>query len=210
MSENDSIYISISGLIGAGKSTLAKALGKEMGLDVYYEPVMDNEYLQDFYTNMERYSFPMQIHLLNKRYEQQQQIIWSKKGAVQDRTIYEDSVFAKMLWKTGKMEERDYKTYKELFENISNFMKHPNLIVHLDVDVEVSMRRIKERNLDCETGITVEYLKSLKEEYDLFIANISKIIPVIKINYNEYLAAEDMARMIYTEYEKMSTIHSIE
>ena len=193
MSENDSIYISISGLIGAGKSTLAKALGKEMGIDVYYEPVMDNEYLQDFYTDMKKYSFPMQIHLLNKRYEQQQQIIWSKKGAIQDRTIYEDSVFAKMLWKTGKMEKRDYKTYKELFENISNFMKHPNLIGHLDVDVEVSMRRIKERNLDCETGITIEYLKSLKEEYDLFIANISKIIPVIKVNYNKYLAAEDMA-----------------
>ena len=210
MSENDSIYISISGLIGAGKSTLAKALGKEMGLDVYYEPVMDNEYLQDFYTDMKKYSFPMQIHLLNKRYEQQQQIIWSKKGAIQDRTIYEDSVFAKMLWKTGKMEKRDYKTYKELFENIRYFMKHPNLIVHLDVDVEVSMRRIKERNLDCETGITIEYLKSLKEEYDLFIANISKIIPVIKVNYNKYLAAEDMARMIYAEYEKMSTIHSIE
>lgn len=107
----ENVFIGISGLIGAGKSTLATALGRELDLPVYYEPVRDNEYLQDFYSDMKKYSFPMQIHLLTKRFEQQQQIIWAGKGGVQDRTIYEDSVFARMLCNSGHMEERDYRTY---------------------------------------------------------------------------------------------------
>lgn len=120
---------------GAGKTTLATALAKTLNLPVYYEPVIDNEYLADFYQNPAKYSFALQvdsscvsiynirqIFLLNKRFRQQQQIIWQGKGGVQDRTIYEDSVFARMLWKSGLMEERDYRTYIELFGNMSNFM----------------------------------------------------------------------------------------
>jgi hypothetical protein len=119
-----------------GKSTLATALAKELGLPVYYEPVIDNIYLADFYQDMKKYSFPLQIYLLNKRFKQQQQIIWEGKGGVQDRTIYEDSVFARMLRDSGHMEERDFRTYMELFSNMSNFMKKPNIIVHLDVSPE--------------------------------------------------------------------------
>jgi deoxyadenosine kinase len=119
-----------------GKSTLATALAKELGLPVYYEPVIDNIYLADFYQDMKKYSFPLQIYLLNKRFKQQQQIIWEGKGGVQDRTIYEDSVFARMLRDSGHMEERDFRTYMELFSNMSNFMKKPNIIVHLDVTPE--------------------------------------------------------------------------
>ena len=105
------VFIGISGLIGAGKSTLATALAKELNLPVYYEPVVDNVYLKDFYEDMAKYSFPLQIYLLNKRFRQQQQIIWEGKGGVQDRTIYEDSVFARMLRDSGAMDERDYQTY---------------------------------------------------------------------------------------------------
>ena len=102
-------------LIGAGKTTLATALAKELGLPVYYEPVVDNVYLADFYQDMKKYSFPMQIYLLNKRFKQQQEIIWTGRGGVQDRTIYEDSVFASMLYSSGHMDTRDYQTYRELF-----------------------------------------------------------------------------------------------
>ena len=90
------LFIGISGLIGAGKSTLAAALGEEMGLPVYYEPVADNEYLEDFYKDMKKHGFALQVWLLNKRFEQQQKIIWSGQGGVQDRTIYEDTIFAKV------------------------------------------------------------------------------------------------------------------
>jgi deoxyadenosine kinase len=99
-----------------GKSTLATALAKELGLPVYYEPVVDNVYLADFYQDMAKYSFPLQIYLLNKRFKQQQQIIWEGRGGVQDRTIYEDSVFARMLRDSGAMEERDFNTYMEVSE----------------------------------------------------------------------------------------------
>lgn len=108
------LFIGISGLIGAGKSTLATALAKELGLPVYYEPVVDNVYLADFYQDMAKYSFPLQIYLLNKRFKQQQQIIWEGRGGVQDRTIYEDSVFARMLRDSGAMEQRDFDTYMEV------------------------------------------------------------------------------------------------
>lgn len=90
-------------MIGAGKSTLAKSLADKLGLPVYYEPVADNEYLQDFYTDIKKYSFAMQVYLLNRRFQQQQQIVWAGAGGVQDRTIYEDSVFARMLRNAGLM-----------------------------------------------------------------------------------------------------------
>ena len=86
----ENVYISIAGLIGAGKTTLATALAKTLGLPVHYEPVTDNVYLEDFYQDMKRYGFPLQIYLLNKRFRQQQQIVWEGRGGVQDRTIYED------------------------------------------------------------------------------------------------------------------------
>jgi deoxyadenosine kinase len=114
------IFIGIAGMIGAGKSTLAAALGQHLGIDCYYEPVTDNEYLADFYRDTARYSFAMQVYLLNRRFQQHQEIIWRGRSAVQDRTIYEDSIFAKMLARTGLMDERDYRTYTDLFRNMSN------------------------------------------------------------------------------------------
>ena len=141
----ENLFIGISGIIGAGKSTLARALGEHLDIDVYYEPVEDNEYLEDFYRDTARHSFAMQVYLLNRRFQQHQEIIWRARPAVQDRTIYEDSVFAKMLSDTGLMEPRDYRTYLQLFKNMSNFMCKPNLIVYLDVDPETSFERVHKR-----------------------------------------------------------------
>ena len=200
------VFIGISGLIGAGKTTLAEALAKELDLPVFYEPVTDNAYLKDFYLDMKRYAFPMQIYLLNKRFKQQQQIVWSGTGGVQDRTIYEDSVFARMLCDAGFMEEREYKTYLELFQNMSNFMKKPNIIVHLDLTPEESLRRIQLRNRDCEQSISLEYLKALYTAYEDFVKDIAKIIPVIKVDYQRFHTAEQMAKVIKTEYEQISNI----
>ena len=203
-------FIGISGLIGAGKTTLARELGKVMNLPVYYEPIVENEYLTDFYRDMKRYSFSFQIYLLNVRFRQHQQILWNGTGGIQDRTLYEDSIFAKVLYEEGNMEEREYKTYLNLFRNISNFMKANTLIVHLDVKPHEALERIKERARGCETGITVEYLTKLYNGYEEFLSNISKVIPVIRVNYSKYKTAQEMALIIKKEYEKMHNIKVVD
>lgn len=194
------IFIGIAGMIGAGKSTLATALGQHLGIDTYYEPVADNEYLADFYTDTPRYSFAMQVYLLNRRFQQHQEIIWRGRSAVQDRTIYEDSIFAKMLAKTGLMDERDYRTYQSLFRNMSNFMCKPSVIVFLDVSPEASAERIRMRSRDVESAIPLDYLKALHEGYEEFVQSISRVIPVIRVDYEKFASAEDMAQMIKREY----------
>ena len=108
-------FIGIAGLIGAGKSTLATALGKHLNMPVYYEPVADNVYLADFYQDPAKHGFAMQIYLLNRRFQQHQEIIWRGQGGVQDRTIYEDAIFAKTLMQQDMIDQRDYETYLQLF-----------------------------------------------------------------------------------------------
>ena len=198
--EFGNIFIGIAGMIGAGKSTLAAALGQHLGIDTYYEPVADNEYLADFYTDTARYSFAMQVYLLNRRFQQHQEIIWRGRSAVQDRTIYEDSIFAKMLASTGLMDQRDYRTYQQLFRNMSNFMCKPSVIVFLDVSPEASAERIRARSRDVESQIKLDYLHALHAGYEEFAASISKVIPVIRIDYERFATAEEMAEVIKREY----------
>ncbi len=203
-------FIGISGLIGAGKTTLARELGKVLNLPVYYEPIVENEYLEDFYRDMKRYSFSFQIYLLNCRFRQHQQVLWNGTGGIQDRTLYEDSIFAKVLYEDGNMEEREYKTYLNLFRNMSNFMKKNTLIVHLDVKPEESLRRIKLRARGCEVGITVDYLTKLYNAYEEFLKEISKVIPVIRVDYSKFKTAEEMAQIIKREYDNMHNIKNVE
>ena len=199
-------YISLAGMIGAGKTTLAEALAKHLGVPVYYEPVKENKYLVDFYNDVKRYSFPLQVYLLNARFQQQQSIVWSGKGGVQDRTIYEDAVFAKMLMRLGLMEERDYETYNSLFSNMSSFMRRPNMIVFLDVTPEVSYQRIQQRKRECEAGVTLEYLAHLHAAYKDFITDISKAIPVVRVEWNSFTAPEEVARKIGEAYASVNSI----
>jgi deoxyadenosine kinase len=167
---------------------------------VYYEPVADNDYLADFYRDTKRYSFATQIYLLNRRFQQHQEIIWRGGGGVQDRTIYEDAVFARMLVQLGLMEERDYQTYVSLFRHMSNFMCRPNLIVYLDVKPERSMERIRARSRDVESGISIEYLNALYAEYERFIQDISRTVPVIRVDYDRFRDADEMATVIERAY----------
>jgi len=203
------IFIGIAGMIGAGKSTLAAALGQHLGIDTYYEPVSDNEYLADFYRDTARHSFAMQVYLLNRRFQQHQEIIWRGRSAVQDRTIYEDSIFARMLAATGLMDERDYRTYVELFRNMSNFMCKPSVIVFLDVSPAASAERIRARSRDIESKIELGYLEALHEGYQEFVERISKVIPVIRIDYERFATAEEMAEVIKREYLDASFLRNV-
>jgi deoxyadenosine/deoxycytidine kinase len=159
------LFISLSGLIGAGKTTLATALAESLGVPVHYEKVVDNVYLEDFYRDMPTYAFPLQIYLLNHRFRQHQQITWQGQGAVQDRSIYEDKIFCQMLREAGHISKRDFDTYNELFNNMTNFMRRPSLIVHLDVTPAESLERIRLRGRASEQGITLEYLTALYAGY---------------------------------------------
>jgi len=194
------LFIGIAGLIGAGKTTLADALAEHLDIPVYYEPVADNEYLEDFYRDTAKYAFQTQIYLLTRRFRQHQEIIWRGGGGVQDRTIYEDAIFAKTLVNAGLMDERDYRTYLELFKQMSNFMCRPSVIVYLDLSPETSMERIQMRNRGVESGITMEYLQGLRDEYESFIGSISKQIPVIRVAWEQFRDAAEMAEVIEKEY----------
>ncbi|MBD3220903.1 AAA family ATPase [bacterium] len=202
-------FIGISGLIGVGKSTLARRLGEHLDLDVYYEPVDDNDYLEDFYADTPRHAFAMQVYLLNRRFQQHQEIIWRGRGAVQDRTIYEDSIFAKVLMDMGQMHPRDYETYVGLFRNLANFMCRPSVIVYLDVTPATTLERIQSRGRGCEQGITLEYIERLHREYAVFVDDISRIIPVIRVGWERFGDIEAIADAITREYTETSYLRDV-
>ena len=202
-------FIGIAGIIGAGKTTLAAALGEHLGLDVHYEPVADNEYLADFYRETKRYSFAMQIYLLNRRFQQHQEIIWRGRGGVQDRTIYEDAIFARTLRDMDLMDPRDYETYVSLFRNLSNFMCRPNVIIYLDVTPANSLERIRQRDRGIESGITLEYLQRLYDNYEEFLHEISRLIPVLRVHWDEFKEVEHLAKAVTREYKRGTFLREV-
>ncbi|PKN55461.1 MAG: deoxynucleoside kinase [Deltaproteobacteria bacterium HGW-Deltaproteobacteria-14] len=202
-------FIGTAGLIGVGKTTLADSLGAHLGLDVYHEPVDDNAYLADFYADTARHAFAMQVYLLNRRFAQHQEIIWRSRGAVQDRTIYEDSIFAKVLVDMGLMDPRDYQTYVSLFTNLSRFMCKPTAIVYLHSSPETCFKRIQARGRGVEKVVTLEYLQRLYAAYEEFVLDISRTIPVIQVDWENFGDIEALANRITTEVSRASYLRRV-
>ena len=196
------VLLAISGIIGAGKTTLTQSLGEEFKADVLFEPVNKNEYLAKFYEDMKKYSFPMQVYLLNHRFQQHQKMVWSGNNTIQDLSIYEDVIFAKMLYEDGLMEELDFNTYRHLYSNMSNFLHRPDLIVYLDVEPEEALRRVKMRNRGCETNLPVEYLRSLKKGYEDWLKDVEPRIPVLRIDWDEFKSTDYVIDLINKKLEK--------
>ncbi len=191
------MFIGIAGIIGAGKSTLAKGLADFLDYTAYNEPVKDNPYLVDFYADMNRWGAMMQIHLLFRRFEQHQQIVWNKrKGAVQDRTIYEDTIFARMLHDAGFIDQRDYETYTGHFNVMKRFLVYPDVLIYLRVSPKVSMQRIQNRGRASEGGITLEYMENLYNGYENFIQEMNHYTRVLTLDWNEYMEPDEVAKML--------------
>lgn len=163
------MHIAITGNIGAGKTTLAQLLAAHYGWDVLYEAVEGNPYLADFYTDMARWSFHLQIYFLNSRFEQVQKIGESGRSVIQDRTIYEDAyIFAKNLYDTNLMVPRDYETYRALFANMLGLVRPPDLMIYLRADLPKLTGQIKKRGRAFEQTMSPDYLQSLNLLYEEF------------------------------------------
>ena len=177
------MHIAIAGNIGVGKTTLCKMLSKHYKWTPLYEAVDNNPYLDDFYEDMQRWSFNLQVFFLNSRFRQVQDILKSKKSIIQDRTIYEDAyIFAPNLQAMGLMTVRDYENYLELFKLMESFVLPPDLLIYLRSDVPSLVNRIQNRARDYEEGIRIDYLKRLNERYEAFFANYQHNHLVIQAN----------------------------
>ena len=167
-------FVCIAGNIGVGKTTFTDILAKHFGWKEFYESVADNPYLNDFYKDMHRWSFNLQVYFLHHRFSDHIEIMHTKKGVIQDRTIYEDvEIFARNLHQMRYMTDRDWQTYKELFKNMTQFLRKPDLIIYLRASTDTLLSRIKNRNRDFEKGISPEYLHSLNILYDRWINSCS-------------------------------------
>jgi len=176
------MHIAIVGNIGAGKTTLTQMLGAHYKWDVMYEAVEGNPYLADFYEDMERWAFNLQIFFLNSRFAQVQKIRSTTYSTIiQDRTIYEDAfIFARNLHESKIMTERDYQTYLLLFNSIINTVSQPDLLIYLKADIPKLVSQIKKRGRDFEADISMDYLTSLNLYYEDFAKNYDhgKIIEI--------------------------------
>ena len=169
------MHIAIAGNIGAGKTTLTKSLGKHYKYEVELEDVVDNPYLDDFYNQMERWSFNLQIYFLNSRFRQLTDIISNGRDVIQDRTIYEDAnIFAPNLHAMGLMTNRDYENYKSLFDLMEGTVQAPDLLIYLRSSIPNLVSQIHKRGRDYENSISIEYLSRLNERYEAWIHNYNK------------------------------------
>lgn len=184
------MHIAIAGNIGSGKTTLAGLLSKHYGWEAHYEDVDTNPYLNNFYEDMQRWSFNLQIYFLNSRFRQIVDIRKGSKTVIQDRTIYEDAnIFAPNLHSMGLMSTRDFDNYKSLFELMSSFIQPPDLLIYLKASVGTLVSQIQKRGRDYENSIRIDYLQKLNERYDDWINGYTQgklmIVNVDKIKFSE-------------------------
>jgi|SRR5689334_9979782 len=168
-------FLAIAGNIGVGKTELTDRLAAELGWKVYYEPVIENPYLDPFYKDMERWSFHLQMYFLGERFKAQVRIGQSGESFIQDRTIYEDAeIFAKVLFEQGSMTRTDYENYTTLFHCMTDFLRPPDMIIYLHASPDTLMQRIAKRGRESEKTISRDYLARLGAAYDDWTARAAQ------------------------------------
>ena len=192
-------HIAIAGNIGSGKTTLAEKLAKHFGWQALYESVDNNPYLKDFYDDMPRWAFHLQIYFLNSRFNQVQQIRNSERTIVQDRTIYEDAyIFAANLHRSGHITERDYQSYLSIFNSMSGMVQAPDLLIYLKADIPKLVSQIAKRGREYEYKIQLDYLRNLNEHYEKWISGYKngKLL-VVDVNDMDFVeSAEDFSYIV--------------
>ena len=184
------MHIAIAGNIGAGKTTLTTLLAKHYKWQPHFEDADDNPYLNDFYEEMQRWSFNLQIYFLNNRFAQVSQIRKGNKTVIQDRTIYEDAyIFAPNLHAMGLMTTRDFENYFSLFKLMESLVKPPDLLIYLRASVPTLVKNIQKRGREYEAAIRLDYLKRLNERYEAWASTYEAgkllVVDVDDINFNE-------------------------
>jgi deoxyadenosine/deoxycytidine kinase len=175
------LFVAVAGNIGAGKSSLARLLGERFQWKPYFESVDDNPYLSDFYGDMARWSFHLQIYFLANRFKCHKEIVESSESVIQDRSIYEDAeIFARNLYDIGKMTERDYTNYVSLFHVMMEYLKPPDLMIYLRANIDTLVKQISKRGRDFEQGIQRSYLETLNSLYEDWITRY-KLGPLLVI-----------------------------
>jgi deoxyadenosine/deoxycytidine kinase len=179
------MHIAIAGNIGAGKTTLSELLAKHYKWTPHYEAVDDNPYLNDFYNDMQRWSFNLQVYFLNSRFKQIIDIRNSGKTIIQDRTIYEDAeIFAPNLHSMGLMSTRDFNNYKTLFDLMVSLIQPPDLLIYLRASIPTLVNQIQKRGREYENSIRLDYLKQLNERYEAWISGY-KMGKLLVINVDD-------------------------
>ena len=212
------MFIGVSGLIGVGKSTLTTNLAEELdrrsttlplgtAWKAVYEPVETNPYLEDFYADIERWTFNMQMFLLAQRFQQHEEVIWDPVhrlggGIVQDRTIYEDTIFARMHHEDGLMVGRDWDTYISHFSIMRRFLLYPDVIIYLRVPPEIAAERIRERDRKAEREMPPGYLDRLCDGYEEFIEEMAQYTVVLTLDWSEYQPIVDVADQVLAAAER--------
>lgn len=174
-------FVAIAGNIGAGKSSLTELLSQRLGWEPFFEAVSDNPYLADFYQDMARWSFHSQIFFLSRRLVHHHQLLQRPNSVIQDRTVYEDAeIFARNLYRQGLMSERDYRSYRELYEVVCAILPPPDLVVYLRASVPTLLHRIAQRGRPFERAIAPEYLEQLNALYEEWVTHF-RLCPILTV-----------------------------
>lgn len=201
LSEKRKLFVAIAGNIGVGKTTLTRKLSERLGWRAYYEKVIDNPYLSDFYGDMSRWSFHLQVFFLSNRFKSQKEITEWPDSCIQDRSIYEDvEIFAHTLHQQGFLSDRDFENYHELFSTMVEYLRTPDIILYLRASVERLARQIAKRGRDYEKTIDLNYLEQLNAAYDSWIERAKEQgfkVVTVETKDHDFENNEDDFQLIY-------------
>jgi deoxyadenosine/deoxycytidine kinase len=198
------LFIAVAGNIGSGKSSLTRLLAQHFGWKPYFESVDDNPYLPDFYADMKRWSFHLQIYFLANRFKHHKRMTETGESVIQDRSIYEDAeIFARNLYDIGKMDQRDYDNYASLFEVMTDYLKTPDLMIYLRASVDTLVQQVSRRGRSFEQGIQREYLEQLNKHYESWVGRYKRgPLLIVQSDHLDFVNREQDSRHVIELVQK--------